>query len=139
MRAVGDDVDRSGPMPPRWRAPPSATGMKVDRDWLHDLLADAMDAARRLRPPRSARCDSLSSARNRGRTRYEQASAAAGVMTDRDKMLRALRKASFTAVDRLELVDIWIDFMTPEEAELFTEAVIASRRLYDAFTTRELS
>ena len=45
MRAVGDDVDK-------W-TDAAMEGAKrhrlvIDREWLHDLLADAMDAARRL-------------------------------------------------------------------------------------------
>ena len=48
MRAVGDDVDKWTDAAMEGAA---RHGYVVDRDWLHDLLADAMDAARRLSRP----------------------------------------------------------------------------------------
>jgi hypothetical protein len=48
MRAVGDDVDKWTEAAMEGAA---RYGMTVDRDWLHDLLADAMDAARRFSRP----------------------------------------------------------------------------------------
>ena len=49
MRAVGDDVDKWTDAAMEGAARHGMT--VVDRDWLHDLLDDAMDAARRLSRP----------------------------------------------------------------------------------------